>query len=911
MANSDEEGADRSLPQLAAERQANTTMIFGLLLFISSVMGALPSKNFFSRSEHAGDGLGVKLHTLTRKKAPGDVERIENKMSRKLVRFTTRVNANFLTGTRQGHVVASAAASANRRSERSSTSPGLLSSSETASTPKPATQPASLPTARTTVSRDECLFFYPGGGFRERRRLHVEDAMELGKGHSLVVVIRDSSEDYGRFLARDFALPNSSGLSRSFDRTQSLTCIQFMATVTSNPTGQRILDGLEPDPKLQITQGAGLAINLDGGTGPPMEIKFTSILYSNVELWDLNPEGRPPRDYSRIFPEHRTGVFANYELVLDQLMAEVDFCPRAALSFIQAATFYRDSTAAKGEKKKDARSKARAADTGDEDVSSEKLKHAMEQEINDFGLDFAASLDRASLVAFEGHFNWKSPDEPILDWPYWFEAMSLAMPLHWASLETSAGKWGHRPGNEGLLANRDAFKFLTIVGLFRQRNPLLLCNFALMGALAGESNGETVGSSRYERGMRIETSVSHLARFIEKNHTEAVEKQRALLKQEVEVDFIFDNYQRFTHLKNQRGGQSSTSQEGTVRVALRRMVRQWPAGTVLMFDGAEHTVLKSNIAADYHSCEYLVRSPTGPEVDDARQFSVTLPRERWSVDSSPGMKPHPAIIYVNQTLNLPPSMVTFSIPGYSRIFSGILPHGSCGPLRPMRPMSSSEYMNELRVVGRLVDLRAFASHFGLFEGRTGSGSQSKVAAILGPCRSLLNQKGHQERAVAQWNPGAATGRASSIELMPMDPNREISKVEAAAVVMGGLQDFGFLQQSRVGLVPGENVSHRRLHVTGDRLTVAQYNNMSITLVGKLCDPMNASNARALLRVLERTVTWPGHLHVLFHMLCAIFRLCFGGFLQVKFKFINFLYRISSALSVKFPAHPLPRLSVLY
>ena len=108
--------------------------------------------------------------------------------------------------------------------------------------------------------------------------------------------------------------------------------------------------------------------------------------------------------------------------------------------------------------------------TGEADLSPERIATALEDELRVHGIPFASEMEEAVKLAFASHFNWESPEGPILEWGFWFEKMRSAMPLRWASL--------------GGGDDDDPFKFMTIVGLLRNHNKHLLAMFASIPAMA-------------------------------------------------------------------------------------------------------------------------------------------------------------------------------------------------------------------------------------------------------------------------------------------------------------------------------------------------------------------------------------------------------------------------------------------
>jgi hypothetical protein len=129
-------------------------------------------------------------------------------------------------------------------------------------------------------------------------------------------------------------LAEAQGPANTFTRNGS-TYAQFMGSVVSTPSaGRDIAVGLlsDGDKKRLIRQGEGITILLDACEEKTVPLPFSDIFLSNVELYDSNPRGAPPRNIASIL----VGSPANLEAVIEHLISEVDFDVINSLSLVLA-----------------------------------------------------------------------------------------------------------------------------------------------------------------------------------------------------------------------------------------------------------------------------------------------------------------------------------------------------------------------------------------------------------------------------------------------------------------------------------------------------------------------------------------------------------------------------------------------
>ena len=787
-------GAEAVLVDLLSEKWVATTkhptharVTLGLLLCrIAATMGNLTPTSLWSRTEYESRGLGARLGSFKPKQSNEDsVKKIESSMSAKMGRLLQSAKANFLQDSREGKNQKAAAEAPQpprtRLSDGASSSRGGVSSLSSASE-----------TAVTRGDYDDALRFAPDGSSRGRRRLLAEDSMGLVPGDRVVLVAPPQSALFDKVQT----ISATGGLTTTtFDRGNS-TCVQLSGIVAANPSGMSILHDLhsEADRIDLILKGAGFSVSIDRYSEAPLEVKFTHVFHSDVEVYDMNMRGHPPRDFNSLLP-HKTGegrvltgsgVLGNYASMFDHLIDEVKFDANASLRLDSTYRSLKDKIASK------------RPPVGPVDVSTPlcpaELATAIDHEILERGVPFAKELDAAIQSECDMHVNWTSPEEPIVDWSTCFVSMKEALPLRWASFGDKT---------------EDKVKFLLCVSAIRGHNPHLLPMLASIPAMAKESQGQTANSAEFERQMRFSVGETYVYNFFRDRFVEFRTLQGELLENESYLELACDNFQKYLKLKTQRGGQSSAAQEGTVRVAVKTRVQVWPVGTVLVsigYGGApagEFAVVSSAPSADFHSCTYYVQ-----EVGGISFRSIVIPSLGWSPKSVPGLPSHPPLSYVSQDITLPLGLTTYDDSSMSRIFDGPPSVGV-----PSRSMTSTEYRSECVQVRGFRALRKLASTEGLFRGKPPQGGQARVVLLLGGCRNDLMVTGHQKAAVNQWNPGSTL--VSSVEILAVSEHRETSKAESANVVTEFLLFIGMLKLDGGLLVAGNNSELRRIGITGD------------------------------------------------------------------------------------------------
>ena len=125
-------------------------------------------------------------------------------------------------------------------------------------------------------------------------------------------------------------------------------------------------------------------------------------------------------------------------------------------------------------------------------------------------------------------------------------------------------------------------------------------------------------------------------------------------------------------------------------------------------------------------------------------------------------------------------------------------------------------------------------------------------------------------------------KADKIELLPVCNFNETSTGGTQSVVIHLFIKLAILEWAnteKTKLRLGPWALGRSLHLFGDQLTISHTESMIPNIMRALGDVKTVSTARAVLQALGLVFRILGCLHIKMHILDAIFRLCYGAFLQ--------------------------------
>ena len=456
----------------------NSGTTYKALWVLFLIMGnAVGTKSLFSRTAHASSGLGVQPTTHAASSQEGVAARASVKGKLSILSIQARTGWGTATRRTKKVIETEAAAGPSRRSFSSGTSSSSLVADATPSAEyTPSFAPTSAPSSSST--EEAMLFFDEKGGGAMKRRLLPEDAMLQEAGDRVCVVVGPASgKNYAEYVKVAESMGKTdSGMSRAFNRGAKEPRLQFMGTVGQIPssTVDILSGGLTAAQTITAltTGGSGVAIQLDGdATG--VEVKYSYVLNSSTELYDLNPRNRPPRDFLQLF----SGNPGNNLPLVDLLISEVKYDSVASQSL--ALAYYTFDTNRGTQSNKPASPvQFTAAATGekpDEQDPYHEKELMLEMEVG--GLQFATELDKAINVEYANHFNFTPTEKPVFDMPLWVTRMKELMPRHWANTRSAVPKSAARPSQSHRIVQKDVVRFLDVVILIRQSNRGLFIPF--------------------------------------------------------------------------------------------------------------------------------------------------------------------------------------------------------------------------------------------------------------------------------------------------------------------------------------------------------------------------------------------------------------------------------------------------
>ena len=147
-------------------------------------------------------------------------------------------------------------------------------------------------------------------------------------------------------------------------------------------------------------------------------------------------------------------------------------------------------------------------------------------------------------------------------------------------------------------------------------------------------------------------------------------------------------------------------------------------------------------------------------------------------------------------------------------------------------------------------------------------------------RNRVAMKDYWERNEAAIEPGISK-EADKVEFLESSPHNEVSKNGSYRVIIDFYVECGALEWDATGkkLLPGPNLKFRTLFMYGDMLSMDHFDGFVQVLYSRICDSGHAANAAVIMLAhAQFTAVW-GELHLLFHMIAAIYRMVWGEFLE--------------------------------
>ena len=120
-----------------------------------------------------------------------------------------------------------------------------------------------------------------------------------------------------------------------------------------------------------------------------------------------------------------------------------------------------------------------------------------------------------------------------------------------------------------------------------------------------------------------------------------------------------------------------------------------------------------------------------------------------------------------------------------------------------------------------------------------------------------------------------------LEFLQSSPHNEVEKNGAFRVVIDLWIECGLMQWKADGktLEPGPDLKFRQLFMYGDMLSMDHYGDFDKVLLNRVCDSGHQANAMVIFLAHAQVMAVWGELHLLMHMVAAIYRMVWGEFLD--------------------------------
>ena len=196
-----------------------------------------------------------------------------------------------------------------------------------------------------------------------------------------------------------------------------------------------------------------------------------------------------------------------------------------------------------------------------------------------------SDLDACVDKAIDDHFKigFKGVCEPLLDLGPYIQRLQVECPGVWASTGAALSARARRDAEVG--EARQVDRFWNAVRMARQRNAHNLTSLGKIPAMAKLANGG--GTDFMATAARESVKRETLMAWINANHDDFKEKQRAAVRGHPQIIAVFDNNQKNRKMKQQRRGSSSTSRNMTTQALLLPRALVLPVGTVQPGPAAE------------------------------------------------------------------------------------------------------------------------------------------------------------------------------------------------------------------------------------------------------------------------------------------------------------------------------------
>jgi hypothetical protein len=416
---------------------------------------------------------------------------------------------------------------------------------------------------------------------------------------------------------------------------------------------------------------------------------------------------------------------------------------------------------------------------------------------------------------------------------------------------------------------------LHLAGLLRERHSEFLPNLALVFGFASMARGYAHGSQEFAEAMAMKSSKRALRRYMEENAVTFKESPKRLYQKFRCLTFALDNYQRGQRLRVQRNMQSNSFSIGTNGFVLRERVAKWPPGTILQelddnFNCKDKWTIVSLVESneDGYSRTFQTIALDQDENELKQEGTVVLPNLNYIVDHCPSLDNQPELTYVDQKVPAPLGWekltshyrkevhVAYMMQMLSRfITSNVMEHADATQNKRTLPPLETQTTHKTTAPLILLDMI------------------SPIRATLVGMRNSIYDEGLNWKAEAQ----DGTSQFQFLELMPFD---ETTKEGLEACIKRILETIGSITTDKNGVSQTTALTDiRRLFAYGDQLTMKHLETLKEQVLKKTIEADKPEHWTAFLEALDTIHVILGDLHVEMHVLAAIFKFAYGGFLQ--------------------------------
>ena len=454
---------------------------------------------------------------------------------------------------------------------------------------------------------------------------------------------------------------------------------------------------------------------------------------------------------------------------------------------------------------------------------------------------------------------------PLLDYNMVRDRLLLPMrdqlPNHFADVRKSLESKHYR----SRLEDKD---LLTVWEFFRRKrmvNQQLMVHWALVLAMAMEAEGNHGGcTSKHARFSRGAASKSAVKAYIKKIAESRPTPSEVLQKYE-RLTGAFDNFQKIMKLKFQCNGQSTNSILATSRYIA------------------------------------LMKDPTVPESFDFPVNEGLPSRENFTlvqqiIPAPPGMPPMECVVTPKQLLQLLHDVDNGTLTDDSWIPDDSPPsHPIPFDFETMRPTDGKRveaYMKHLATCRRMASIRRFLSAKNTVKNTTGhlshlsASEKSRYESVWNAAHKfrepLLLGKKFQGNVVRLWND--TVDEVSELMPLSLDSQKEDTILGCGVVAIQILVDIGVLiplndKNTKFDLAP--NWKSRKFDLFGDCLSIDYY--LSFRRQLEKAVSVGYMDRQDVLKLLSEATSvlnpLPGDWHTLLHILVAIYKFAYGGFIQ--------------------------------